>query len=521
MSSAFRVVSVAAAALTGVLPVSLPKSETATSGVASPSHGAAVSAPVDGATCRSVGRIQTTSVGTFRCAKSGNRTLWKRLNSPPKSSSAASSKGRAQGVGSGSRCSNVGEKKALPSGYLECRNLADGAQTWVALTRTPPIPRMPVGGENLDTCRLREARVKTYQPWNVGFPRGDVYGTPMLPTAGRANVQLIAVDFPDARGTEAELAAAQREIEEVDAWFEFFSKATLSLNWQFPKQWLRMSKPAGGYALRKGDRASVLPMAQEIVSLADPYVDFTSSDFVFVLFPRSIKLGETDLGMANWRVESVEGPVRNLFGGAEFFYDNQFDLWSFWVHEYGHPMGLSGHSPRSRLSVMDDQNGNSVVLNVWDAFHAGWLGSDEVYCMPIAAKSLEISLIPLERRQHGPRGVIVPLSDTNALVIESHRAEGWGSRMLDPTYGPSAGEVAAYGVSVYYVDTTMDTDRYAQSSGYVDSDRGDRWADHVVPKGASRAFDLLLQGDKVAYRGIAVEFVKTGDLDLVRITKQP
>lgn len=521
MSSVFQVISVVAAALTGLLPVALPTFEIATSDMASALYGATVSAPADGAACLSVGRIQTTSVGTFRCAKNGNRTLWKRLNSPAKASSAAASNGRAQGVASGSRCSNIGQKKALSSGLHECRNLADGARTWVAVTRTPPIPRMPVGGENLDTCRLREARAKKYQPWNVGFPRGDVYGTPTLPTAGRANVQIVAVDFPDARGTESELAAAQREIDEVDAWFEFFSKSTLSMSWQFPKQWLRMSKPAAGYALRKGDRATVLPMAQEIVTLADPFVDFTASDFVFVLFPRSIKLGETDLGMANWRVESAEGPVKNLFGGAEYFYDNQFDLWSFWVHEYGHPMGLPGHSPRSRLSVMDDQNGNSVVLNVWDAFHAGWLGSDEVYCMPITDKSLAISLIPLERRQHGPRGVIVPLTETNALVIESHRAEGWGSRMLDPTYGPTAGKIAAYGVSVYYIDTTMDTDRYAQSSGYVDSDLGDRWSDHVVPKGVSRTFDLLLQGDKVDYRGITVEFVKTGDLDSVRITKQP
>jgi hypothetical protein len=251
-------------------------------------------------------------------------------------------------------------------------------------------------------------------------------------------------------------------------------------------------------------------MAQEVVSIADPYVDFTNSDFVFVLFPKSIKLGVPDLGMHNWRVETNEGPVKNLFGGSEYFYDRGFDLWSFWIHEWGHPMGLAGHAPRSSISIMDNQNGNSVMLNVWDTFFSGWMGGDELYCMPIEEKSKEITLIPLERLQRGPRGVIVPISDTNALVIESHRAEGWGKRMSG---------TASYGVSVYWIDTTSDTNRYVGTDGIIDSDLGEKWADHVVPSGGTRPFDLLFKGDKVTYRGVTVEFVKTGDYDTVRITK--
>lgn len=265
----------------------------------------------------------------------------------------------------------------------------------------------------------------------------------------------------------------------------------------------------------------MIPMAQEVVSIADPYVDFTNSDFVFVLFPKSIKLGEPDLGMANWRVETNEGPVKNLFGGAEYLYTNGYDLWSFWIHEWGHPMGLAGHTPRSSVSIMDNQNGSSVMLNVWDTFFSGWMGSDELYCMPIEEKSKDITLIPLERLQRGPRGVIVPISDTNALVIESHRAEGWGKRMMDSEYVRKSGKsgTASYGVSVYWIDTTMDTNRYAGSSGYMDTDAGERWADNLVPMGVTRPFDLLIKGDTVTYRGVTVEFVKTGDYDTVRITK--
>jgi len=412
-------------------------------------------------------------------------------------------------------CSKVGKKLV----WVAAKKSNTTTATTLPILSAPPT--MPTGGADQAACRLREARTKKYQPWNVGFPRGDMNGAPMLPTSGRINVQLLAIEFPDTLGTAAELTAIEKDIAEFNKWFEFTSNKSLSFNWQFPKQWLKMSKPTAQYNLKKGDRATVLPMAQEVVSLADPLVDFTNSEFVVVLFPKSIKLGSPDLGMANWRVETNEGPVKNLFGGAEFFYSNGFDLWSFWIHEMGHTMGLAGHSPRSSISIMDNQNGSSVMLNVWDTFFTGWMGSDELYCMPVEEKSKEITLIPLERLQRGPRGVIVPISDTNGVVIESHRAEGWGKRMMDSDYGRKSGNsgTAAYGVSVYWIDTTTDTNRYVGTDGIIDSDAGDRWADHVVPAGVKRPFDLLIKGDKVTYRGVTVEFVKTGDYDTVRITK--
>ena len=415
-------------------------------------------------------------------------------------------------------CKKVGKRLV----WVTNTKTSSTSSTATKLPVLAATPAMPAGGADQAACRLREARTRKYQPWNVGFPRGESGGAPTLPTSGRANVQLLAIEFPDALGTAAELTAADAQIAEFNKWFEFTSNGALSFNWQYPKQWIRMPKSTPQYNLQKGDRATVLPMAQDVVTAADPYVDFTNSDFVFVLFPRSINLGSPDLGMANWRVETNEGPVKNLFGGSEYFYNNGFDLWSFWIHEWGHPMGLPGHTPRSSISIMDNQNGSSVMLNVWDTFFTGWMGSNELYCMPFEEKSKEITLIPLERLQRGPRGVIVPISDTNALVIESHRAEGWGKRMMDRDYGIKSGgnlNTASYGVAVYWIDTTKDTNRYAGSSGFTDTNAGEKWGDYIVPSGKSHAFNLLTVGETVEYRGVNVTFSSTGAYDTVRITK--
>ena len=411
----------------------------------------------------------------------------------------------------GEACTNKGDKSMLSGGYLECRAISGGANKWFKLSSSPAAVSMPNGGSSLDACRLTEARINKFQPWNIGFPRGTSENTPALPSTGVSNIQLIAIDFSDAVGTAEELNDVDSQISEFNKWFEFTSNGTKSFSWQYPKRWLRMSKPIPGYALVKGDRATVLPMAQEIVSLADPLIDFTNSDFVFVLFPRTIRGLNDGIGMANWQVNSAEGPVKNLFGGAEYFYNNNYDLWSFWIHEWGHPMGLAGHSPRSNLSIMDNQNGSSVTLNVWDTFFAGWMGSDELYCMPSTQSMLETQLIPLERLQRGMRGVIVPISTTEALVVESHRAEGWGSKLGAGTYG----------VLVYYIDTTKDTDRSGEQQGIVK----EAWSKYVTPNtdtnpDPSNALNkLLLQGDTVTYKGITVTLTKTGDVDTVRITK--
>ena len=411
----------------------------------------------------------------------------------------------------GEACTNKGDKSILSGGYLECRAISGGTNKWFKLSSSPVAVSVPAGGSSLDACKLTEARINKFQPWNIGFPRGTSDNTPALPSTGVANIQLIAVDFSDAVGTAEELTAADAQISEYNKWFEFTSKGALSFNWQYPKRWLRMSKSVPGYALVKGDRATVLPMAQEIVSLADPSIDFTNSDFVFVLFPRSVRDLNDGIGMANWRVESAEGPVKNLFGGGDYFYRNNYELWSYWIHEWGHPMGLAGHSPRSNLSIMDNQNGSSVTLNVWDTFFAGWMGADQLYCMPNTQSTLETQLIPLERLQHGMRGVIVPISTTEALVVESHRAEGWGARLGAGTYG----------VLVYYIDTTKDTDRSGESQGIVK----EAWSKYVTPTtdtspDPSNALNkLLLQGDTVTYKGITVTLTKTGDVDTVRVTK--
>lgn len=419
----------------------------------------------------------------------------------------------------GAPCRTAGATVRTPRGFLECREVAGGRLRWVALSRRPPVPQAPPGGANLDECRLADRREPILQPWNIGFPRGDRNGTPLLPASGTMRVQLIAVDFSDATGTGAELAAAGRQIAEFSRWFEVHSHGALRVEWQFPPRWYRMSRTSADYQWVKGDRQRMVPIAEEMLALADAEVDFAGSDSVFVLLPRSIVHVNPDLGDANVVLRTADGPVRHLWAGGRFFYQLEWnaprELWSFWVHEYLHPMGIPGHGLRSNSDVANNQNGRSVVLNAWDRFLAGWSTADDLYCMPAAriTAPLRIELSPLERTARGLNAVMIPVSDTQVIVVESRRAEGWGARLGR----------GAYGILATVIDVSRDVDRSSES-GSVPGEPFPSFATPLVPPGTPRADAhrreyLLRMGESVEYSGVRIDFVASGDNDTVLVVR--
>lgn len=379
------------------------------------------------------------------------------------------------------------------------------------------MPQAPPGGSNLDECRLTDRRDPLRQPWNIGFPRGDRNGTPLLPASGTMRVQLIAIDFADATGTATELTAAERQMAEFTRWFEAHSHGALQVEWQFPRRWYRMSRTSADYQWVKGDRQRMVPIAEEMLALADAEVDFAGSHSVFVLLPRSIVHIDPDLGDANVELRTADGPVRHFWAGGRFFYQLEWnqprELWSFWVHEYLHPMGIPGHGLRSNSDVENNQSGRSVVLNAWDRFLAGWSTATDAYCIPSSRldSPLRIQLSPLERTARGLNAMMVPVSDTQVIVVESRRAEGWGARLGRGTYG----------VLATVIDVSRDVDRSTESTS-PSWDPFPSFATPLVPAGTARSEAhrreyLLRLGESVEFAGVRIDVVATGDNDTVLI----
>jgi hypothetical protein len=73
------------------------------------------------------------------------------------------------------------------------------------------------------------------------------------------------------------------------------------------------------------------------------------------------------------------------------------------------------------LMGLSSLNSNSPGFLAWERWLVGWLDNDQIHCME--GKSTTKLITPISRKS-GLKAVIVPISSTKVLVIESRRAEG-------------------------------------------------------------------------------------------------
>ena len=405
---------------------------------------------------------------------------------------------------------------------MECRKISTGKFQWFKLSDTPAAPVQATGNVDSTQCQLLDQRASRTQPYAVGFPKSQEDTR----TSGSLRLVLTAVDFSDAAGTEEEFANAQKQIDRFNEFLAFESGGKLTATWEFTKSWSRMPRASTGYPIVFGNSSGDDQFMNDMISVTDAKTNYASNDFVFILIPKSAReFPSPEAFYANY--QTAEGRIQKYFAGGKFFYENDAtyktrELWSVWLHEMGHTFGLAGHAPfGSSLSIMENQDGFSKTFSAWDKFLMNWMPANGIYCRPASTLgTVDVQLVPMQRSTSGFRSVMIPLSSTKILVVESHRSEGFGDRLSKGTYG----------VMTYLVDTTLDNDRSGESVGQgktryasllvpsTSSGRG--LSDVVFGRGGSGIVDpLILQGESVSYGGVTVSLVSTGDYDTVRISK--
>ncbi len=381
-------------------------------------------------------------------------------------------------------------------------------------TTTTVVPVRPtIPGVNPSQCRTPDARDLVERvPYSVGFPLDG-----NTPATGTIKVVLLPIDFSDAIGIEQEIFDAQNQINKFNEWVESQSRSALTVDWVFPDEWWRASKESSEYGFNPeaihtamtGDARSYITTVEtfgtEAVALADPTIDFTDVEFVFVLLPKTIVHIDPSVGAFHLNIPSDEGTIEKLWGGGAFFYKSNHDgrpkeLWTGWIHEIGHTWGLAGHAPvatfgreqevgstASDLHLMGNQDAVHQVFSIWDQWLLGWLPENEVYCLPVSGiKSTEVELVISDHfDNNGYRTAMIPVTKTSILVVESRDN----------------------GIVVYLVDTTLDYDRSAENRGVA----LDRFATYLT--------DPILQvGESVSYERIEITVIRSGTIS-IRVIK--
>ena len=162
-------------------------------------------------------------------------------------------------------------------------------------------------------------------------------------------------------------------------------------------------------------------------------------------------------------------------------------------------------------------------------FKLGWIEDSQVFCGDATSSSVVTrKLTPLEENTPGDRVIVIPVSQSEALVVESRRPTGlsksWPSTMS--------------GLFVYRVNTSLVTDRSSEfTNSKLDSGNNPKfpkWAfylpadqrpiDATIPTAKvdpEKFYQewLIREGESVTSDGIRIHFVKSSNADWVKISK--
>ena len=403
-----------------------------------------------GSVCKKAGMTSVVSSKTYTCIKSGKKLVWK--------------------------ISSQKIDTSKPSTPIA--NLSD-----VALF------------SNLDKCRIIDGDPQTTN-MTAGFPIPDG----RIDLVKGAKIQIIGVDFPDKiGGTKSPKELNQNLTSSVEKFWTAQSSIPVKFDWKWSSDWVRMPNSINSYSLGgsffqgKFNPDAYFNFAKEIISKTDSNIDFTGVNFLFIVFPSGIKNEEigTFLVHTQGTYSTREGNIFNLIMAG-----GDYNSASTYIHEFGHALGLT--DIRDTLDVGNQKSDGMYydVMNnysypellVWHRFLLGFLEPSQIHCINSTEASTHW-LVPVASASKQVKGIVIPLSSTEAVIIESRRAIGFDTALSSRS--------DLVGAVVYTLDSKIPYRRTPVKVAQV-----------------------LKNNDSVSISGYKISVVESGDFgDVVKVEK--
>jgi M6 family metalloprotease-like protein len=352
-----------------------------------PSAQAAVKA---GGACKKAGITSVASGKTYKCIKSGNKLIWK-ISS---------------------------QKTNTNKPFTPIAKLSDATLF-----------------SNLDKCKIIDGDSQLTN-MTAGFPIPDG----RIDLVKGARIQIIGVDFPDKiGGTKTPKELNQDLTSSVEKFWTAQSTNPVKFEWNWNNDWIRMPNSINNYSLGgsffqgKFNPDAYFNFAKQIISRTDSGIDFTGVNFLFIVFPPGVKNEEigTFLVHTQGTYSTNEGNIFNLImAGGDYNSANTY------IHEFGHALGLTDirdtldvGNQKSDGMYYDIMNNHTYPeLLVWHRYLLGFLDNSQIHCI----NSMEASthwLVPVASASKQVKGVVIPLSTTEAIIVESRRAIGFDTAL--------------------------------------------------------------------------------------------
>ena len=425
-------------------------------------------------------------------------------------------------------CNKSGKKLVWNNGVAVKMPTPTPAVTVAATpTPTPKIesityspPSQP--SANIQTCEIKEKNKNRENPPTsllpTGFPRHTI-----AQKTGTVKWALIPLDFSDLQGEANFRSRIDEQMKLTSEWFETVSEGKFKVEWVVADKWVRLPNPSSDYKIDRSDNLDRVPnglkLWNDAMTQSDKVFDFTGVQTVNFILPKGEDfITETSQGFpwdaAVKNLVTNEGSVSSFSIPGKFMDSEKKGYWSYFVHEFGHAMALP-HIGSSRepnpflgLDIMGNQDGESRELSGWMRFVAGWLPDERVYCQELSTlKSTEVTLIPISQSDNGIKMVVIPVSETKAVVIESRRENKFSCQM------PSKRN----GVLVYTYDGTLMHGENFLKPITIEGRASEGSSNCMVQPYPN---PILYRGEKISVEGITIEVINSLNYDKIRISKR-
>ena len=282
-------------------------------------------------------------------------------------------------------------------------------------------------------CKLPDLR--STPNLTVGFP----VPPERLPSIGSIPVSVLYVDFPDFPASASILDPVVHFPSfgnGVDSFFGNMSYGRLSFDWDIHPTYIRMPLAIADYGIsRRGGQFGAF--MQEVISQADPVVDFSEKQAVVVVLNPSVPESLADVSPAfplsqGNAFRTAEGQILN---GTLVAGDAQRLGSSIINHEFGHLFGLTdlynlswrpgeAYTEQFKYSgwfdFMSYAPGRAREMLGWHRWLLGWVPDEEVHCLADTG-SVDLELSSLSSPVKGMKLAVIPLDSTRALVVEARQ----------------------------------------------------------------------------------------------------
>lgn len=412
----------------------------------------------------------------------------------------------------------IPEAKADPTGYfiltITLTNTNQASNDFLKILRQ--MVSVPVSSySDSSPCHLKDQAtpIRALGSLSAGFPKVPV----RLSSYGRIKALVVPLDFPDLPGVDNTVIFFSPIVKTVSDFYVAQSFGKVAMDFDIVPNWVRMPFLSDAYkrtwssaGVTSGDISGYL---KAVVNATDGPIDFNQYEAVYFLVSKEMPYATMSYGPAiTTAFQAPSGVIVNAAVGGADMYSNTTNgaTWKWMAHETGHLFGLFDEDLEHQSQTLgfyslmaNSWSNGSIELGAWDRHIQGWLSNSQVSCITpssLLAHSQSFELTPIERQTNELKAIMIPLSSSKILVIESRKNEGFDVIS-------SSNE----GVLVYTVDMTLGQ----LKGGYVIQPR-------VGTKNTNSYLDALLKaGDVISVGNIRIAVQKLSKtVDTVQISFQ-